>query len=86
MRVGEKWVCFADTSHSDPGIKQHYAGDEVTIKELYCFDQYNCGGKKYQYANRVWYKIDEDPENDWAYWLMDFIFLKHFERKRNEGR
>jgi len=83
MTTGEVWICFSRISSELIGLTYSFeVGDKVIITETYCFDTYNCNGKTYRYAYRVWFKKikNEKVEYGKVYWLMDFIFLKHFER------
>lgn len=79
MRRDEVWICIHRIGFDNV---MHEAGDKVKIRELDYFKNYNFKQEKHPHAYRVYLKdLHDEPKG----WMMDWIFLRFFERERNES-
>ncbi len=79
MRQDEIWTCINRIGFDDI---MHEAGDRVQIRDLDYFPLYNAITERHTHCYRVYLK---DLEGNDRGWMMDWIFLKFFQRDRNES-
>lgn len=73
MKVGEIWICINRIGFDNVW---HSVGDKVKIKELVYYETYNHRRHCYRvYVN--------DLQGQDKGFMMDWVFLKHFERVYN---